>query len=298
MLSVVIASRNEQFLAQTVDDIFNKARGPLEVVVVLDEKEQELTPRPGLIVLKKEGAPGLKSAINQGVKAASGEYIMKTDAHCMFGESFDTILTAECEDDWMVIPRRYSLEPSDWSIRTHRPTVDYEYIPFPYLDELVSVKTSGKWHARAAERKDILIDENMTCQGSCYLMKKKLYEKVGGFPCDYGTGDDFIFESEELGNKVWLSGGKIMTNKKTWYAHLHKGSQFGRGYFMDKRPMKRQRIFHIDYWWHDRWPQATRKIEWLVEHFMPIPSWPSDWKKPEYEEKWRKVNGLEPVVTK
>lgn len=292
MVSIVIPSRNEMFLAKTVDDIFAKARGEFEVIVVLDEKDQILVPRPNLIVLKKEGAPGMKSALIQAIKTAKGEYIMKSDAHCMFAEGFDVTLASECEPNWVVIPRRYSLEPSDWSIRTFRPTIDYEYIPFPYLADLASVKTGGKWHSRAAERKDILIDENMTFQGSVWFVPKEHFWRMGGFE-PTTTGDDFLLESEELGNKTWLSGGKVMVNKKTWYAHLHKGNEYGRGYFIDKRPMKRQRIHHVDFWWHNKWKGAIRPFEWLIDHFMPVPSYPLDYKDPKYEAGWRKANGLE-----
>jgi glycosyltransferase involved in cell wall biosynthesis len=294
-VSIVIPSRNEMFLAKTVDDIFTKARGDFEVIVVLDEKDQELTLRPKLTILKKVGKPGMKSALIQAIKASTGEYIMKSDAHCMFGESFDTILSSECNDDWIVVPRRYSLEPSNWSIRDFRPIVDYEYIPFPYVADLLSVKTGGKWHSRRDERKDILIDENMTFQGSVWFLKKKYFWELGGFE-PTSTGDDFLLESEEITNKSWLSGGKVMTNKKTWYAHLHKGSEYGRGYFMDKRPMKRQRIHHIDFWWHNKWSKAIHKMEWLIEHFWSVPSYPDDWKDPKYEQKWRQVNGLEPMA--
>ena len=292
MVSIVIPSRNERFLKETVDDIFKNARGNFEVIVVLDEQDQPLEPRPGLIVLKKEGPPGMKSALIQGIKAAKGEFVMKSDAHCMFGEGFDVILSSECEPNWVVIPRRYSLEPSNWSIRTHRPIVDYEYIPFPYIADLVSVKTGGKWHSRRDERANILIDENMTFQGSVWFTPVEHFWKMGGFEKS-NTGDDFLLESEELGNKTWLSGGQVMVNKKTWYAHLHKGAEFGRMYFMDKRPMKRQRLWHVDFWWHNKWPGAIRPFEWLIDHFMPIPGYPLDWKDPKYEEQWRKTNGLE-----
>src|SRR3989344_5620419 len=101
MLSVIIPSRNEEFLSRTVDDIFAKSRGKIEVIVILDENDQELTKRPNLIVQKKIGKPGMKSAINQGVQKASGKYIMKTDAHCMFGVGFDVILARDCEPNWL-----------------------------------------------------------------------------------------------------------------------------------------------------------------------------------------------------
>ena len=132
-LSVIIPSRNEEFLAKTVDDIFAKAQGDIEVVVILDEKDQELKPREGLDVKKKIGPPGLRSAMNQAIDTATGKYIMKLDAHCMLGEGFDEILKADCDEDWVVVPRRYSLnvDTEPWSIKTERPIIDYEYFVFP-----------------------------------------------------------------------------------------------------------------------------------------------------------------------
>lgn len=278
-------------MPETVDDIFNKATGSFEVVVVLDEKDQELKPRTGLRVLKKEGGPGLRSAINQAVDAAKGKYIMKTDAHCMFGEGFDKVLKADCEDNWVVIPRRYSLSAKEWKIKPDRPIIDYEYMPFPYR-KLTSVRLGGKWWERAAGREELLLDEEMAFQGSCWFTTKKHFENIGAYDMITSTGDQFVLESEELANKTWLSGGKCMVNKKTWYAHLHKGNRYGRGYFLNSKHMKQQRVFHIDYWMHDRWPKAIHKMEWLINQFKPIPTWPEDWQDPKYEESYKKENNL------
>jgi glycosyltransferase involved in cell wall biosynthesis len=292
MLSVILPSRNEMFLAHTVDDIFNKARGEFEVVVILDENDQPLPPRDGLRVIKKEGRPGLRSAINQGVRESKGEFIMKLDAHCMLGESFDTILTESCLEHYVVIPRRYSLEPKDWSIRTHRPIVDYEYYTFPYIKEVRATRTGGKWHSRRDERMDILIDDEMAFQGSCWLTTKTHLSSIDGFEYD-ATGDEFVLESEELSNKTWLSGGRCIVNKNTWYAHLHKGNEYGRGYFLDKKPMERQRIHHTNFWMHNKWPKQIHTMKWLIDKFSPLPGWPADWENPKYEIAWRKENGLE-----
>lgn len=286
MLSVIIPSRNEEFLSKTVDDIFAKARGKIEVIVILDENDQKLTTRPNLIVHKKIGQPGMKSAINQGVDIAKGKYIMKTDAHCMFGEGFDKILAADCEDNWITIPRRYSLQAETWSIKPDRPIIDYEYFVYP-LAEVTSVRNGGKWYQRAEDRRELLIDETMVFQGSCWFMKKDYYNNVCRLEINPETKDEFILEPEELAFKSWLSGGKVMVNKKTWYAHYHKSQGF-RGYFIDKKSMKKQRIFHIDYWMHDKWPKATIKMEWFVNRFMPIPGWPLDWQDPKHEQDYLK----------
>jgi len=290
-LSVIIPSRNEQFLSKTVDDIFNKARGEFEVIVILDEKDQPLEPRDGLIVSKKIGEPGLRSAINQAVDIATGKYIMKTDAHCMFAEGFDEVLKADCDDDWVVIPRRYSLLPETWERNFERPIIDYEYMPFPYR-KLTSVRLGGKWWERAEGRKELLIDEEMAFQGSCWFTTKGHFQRIGAYDMITATGDQFVLESEELANKTWLSGGKCMVNKKTWYAHLHKGNRYGRGYFLNSKHMKRQRLFHIDYWMHDRWPKSLHTMEWLLEQFSPVPTWPEDWQNPDYETNFLRDNQI------
>ena len=286
-ISVIIPSRNEKYLAQTVDDLFAKAKGEIEVVVILDENDQPLKPRPNLIVRKKEGRPGLRSAINQAISLASGKFIMKTDAHCMFDVGFDLKLTQNCEDNWVAIPRRYSLDPEAWTIRPNRPIIDYEYFVFPWAGEAGS-KTGGKWYQRAEERKELVLDEDMAFQGSCWITTKEHLLNIRGFSDDTSTGDEFVCESEELANKTWLSGGKVMVNKKTWYAHLYKGKQYGRGYELDKRNTLAQRKFHDDYWMNDRWPKAIHKMSWLVEKFMPIPGWPLDWENPKYQEAYLK----------
>jgi glycosyltransferase involved in cell wall biosynthesis len=281
MLSVIIPSRNEEFLSKTVDDIFAKAKGKIEVIVILDENDQKLTTRPNLIVHKKIGKPGMKSAINQGVKIASGKYIMKTDAHCMFGVGFDVILADDCQDNWLVIPRRYSLQAENWTIKPDRPIVDYEYFVFPF-SEVTSVRAGGKWHGRAQDRTELLIDETMVFQGSCWFTTKEHYNRIGRLEINKETKDEFVLEPEELAFKTWLSGGKVIVNKKTWYAHYHKANG-QRGYFIDKKTMKKQRVFHINYWMHDKWPKATKKMKWFIERFMPIPGWPRDWQDPKYE---------------
>lgn len=284
MLSIIIPSRKEFYLPQTVDDIYAKARGQFEVIVICDEGLQELTPRPNLTVIEKKGKPGMKSAINQALEIAKGDFILKTDAHCMFGEGFDVILTQDCQPNWIVIPRRYSLQAETWSIKPNRPIVDYEYLVFPFK-EVTSVRNGGKWYERAETRfndPQYVIDETMVFQGSCWVMPTQYYKDTCKLEINPETKDEFILEPEELAFKSWLSGGQVMVNKKTWYAHYHKSTGH-RGYFIDKRTMKKQRIFHIDYWMHDRWPKATRKMEWFVNRFMPIPGWPIDWQDPKYE---------------
>ncbi len=293
-VSVIIPSRTERFLPQTVADVLAKARGDVEVIPVLDgyQLDAPLPDDPRVVVLHQREPCGMRTCINEGAAVASGDFLMKLDAHCMMAEGWDVTLTAECEPDWIVVPRRYSLDPEAWCIRPGRPFIDYEYVSFPYTAEFLSVKTGNKWWGRQEAQAAVLLDENMAFQGSCMFMPRALFERVGPLQTE-GYGG-FILDSEEMSNKVWLSGGRVMTNKRTWYAHLHKGKQYGRMYFINKWELRRGRKFHIDFWMHDRWPKATRKFEWLIDHFWPVPGWPEDWRDPKYEEEYLKTIGATP----
>lgn len=276
-LSVIIPSRNEQFLPQTIADLFAKAAGSIEVIVTLDGywPDPPLPERPGLHIIHRSVPAGMRAGINGGIALARGKYIMKTDAHCMFAPGFDEVLKADCDGDWVVIPRRRSLDAEHWTIIEKTP-VDYEYLCYPYAQDPPGIH--GRiWRERARERSapEYDIDEDMSFQGSCWFTTKEHFERrVGGLTEEgYGT---FIGEPQEVGLKTWLGGGKVMRNKRTWYAHLHKGKQYGRGYFVSRSELERGNRYSVDYWMNNRWPGRIHDIEWLVERFWPVPTWPED----------------------
>src|SRR3989304_2090963 len=100
-VSVIIPARNEQYLARTVDDLFAKAAGEIEVLVVLDGPSEYPSPaeRKRLTVIHK-AQEGLRPAINAGADAATGKYLCKVDAHTAVSAGFDEMLKVDCDGDW------------------------------------------------------------------------------------------------------------------------------------------------------------------------------------------------------
>jgi len=285
-VSVIIPARNEQFLAQTVADLFTKAAGDIEVVVTLDGywPSLPLADRDNLTLIHRGRAMGMRAALNAAAAVATGDYLLKLDAHCMFEQGFDEVLQADCEPDWLVIPRRVSLDAEEWVIaHTGKSPVDYEYLSYP--DPPEKGIHGAVWRDRARERLDTEIDENLSFQGSCWFMRRDYFwDRIGGMSEEgYGT---FIQEPQELGLKVWLGGGKIVTNKKTWYAHLHKGKRYGRGYYLSKRECITGNLYSTDFWMNNRWPERVHDMDWLIERFWPVPTWPDDWKSLWKDGKW------------
>lgn len=273
-VSIVVPSRNELFLQKTVTDLLTKASGDIEVIAVLDGYWQNppLEEDKRLIQIHHGKPLGLRAAINAGFAVGKGEYLMKCDAHCMFGEGYDEILQADCDDDWIAIPRRHSLNAEEWAINPKRP-VDYMYIECP--DGSVNRDLAAKvWMEKNRDEslKEILIDDLLSFQGSCWFMPIKLFKRIG--PMDeynYGT---FRKEPQEIGFKTWLSGGRVVRNKKTWYAHLHKGKQYGRGYRHDSNDYLKGDLYNGKWLTDSAWDERqTLKFRWLMEKFMPMPGW-------------------------
>ena len=286
-LSVLIPSKGEKYLQKTIDDILLKAVEDIEIIVILDGywPDPPLQNHKNVVVIHWGEGKGLRPAVNAGAEIAKGEDLMKCDAHCMFEQGFDKILKSDCDDNWLIIPRRVSLDPEKWEVaNTGKAPIDYEFISFPHRDlEAPSVRKGNIWYDRAKSRLNIPIDDDMSFQGSCWFLKKKHFQKLG--PLEVNGWGTFVLEPEELGNKVWLSGGKVMVNKNTQYAHWHKGKENGRGYFIDRRGLQRGREYNTKFWmtnqWLPQWPKQEHPFEWLIDYFWPVPTWEPNWRETE-----------------
>ena len=278
-VSVIIPSRNEQFLPKTIDDLFAKATGEIEVIAVLDGywPAPPLANRDGLVLIHRSKPQGMRSGINAAAAIATGEYLMKVDAHCMFGEGYDEILQADCGRDWVAVPRRKRLDAENWCVQdVGKPDIDYIYLSYPDdPKDWGGPGLNGKlWNARnkdLALRDDMVVDL-MSAQGSCWFMHRDyFYELELMDEASYGT---FWNEFQEIGLKCWLSGGRVVRNKRTWYAHLHKGKRYGRGYHLS-RSVLAQGATYTKRWMTPglAWDKQTLPLSWLIERFWPVPSW-------------------------
>lgn len=279
-VSIIIPARNERFLAQTIDDLLKNAGGEVEVIAVLDGywPEPPLMEDKRLLIIHRGRPHGMRDGINSAAAIATGEFLMKTDAHCCFAEGYDEALKADCADNWVVIPRRYSLDAENWR-RAEKEPIDAMHYFYPYLHPDDLGLHGRPWTARGRERKEFLIDEDVTFQGSCWFMRKTHWERIG--PLSESGYETFMGEPQEIGFKTQLGpwAGAVMRNKKTWYAHLHKGKTYGRMYSFSGSERVRGNAYSFDFWWNNRWTERIHDLEWLINRFPPMPGWPPDWKE-------------------
>ena len=115
-LSILIPSRNEEFLARTVQDILEHKRGNTEIIVGLDGQwaTPGLEDHKDVTIVYYPESIGQRAMTNQLCKVSTAKYVMKLDAHCALDEGFDVKLMAGMQDNWTVAPTMRNLHAFNW----------------------------------------------------------------------------------------------------------------------------------------------------------------------------------------
>jgi glycosyltransferase involved in cell wall biosynthesis len=295
-LSIIIPVDKDPFTNKTIGSILQNASGEIEVIPVLDGVDVEIIDDPRVKVVKLDKKEGMRGAINAGIKASKGDFIMKCDSHCLFAPNFDNIMTNNCEVNWLLIPSRFSLNDTEnWVRDDSRPVRNYHYLSFPGTGDLGYGLSFGvaDWNEMNEKRRQYDIDDTMSFQGSCWMAYRPYFMAYIGLlddrPETYGT---FAQEQEEIGLKYWLGGGNVKVIKKTWYAHLSKRTHHYKDKLFDREYKSKDKtinghVWSTKHWMNNEEPYMRHPFSWLVEKFWPIPGWPADW-----QEQWDKLNKI------
>jgi hypothetical protein len=265
MVSVIITARNEIYLNKTIENVLENSRGEIEVIVILDGYDEERIADERVVYIHHPEARGQRQSINEGARIAKGEFIMKLDAHCAVDEGFDVKLAKDCEYDWTVIPRMYNLDINTWKPKLHKRT-DYMYITSPKDEK----PFRAAYYGRKQPKNDIMIDDTMCCMGPGFFMRKDRFWELGG--CDEGHGS-WGQQGIEVSLKAWLSGGRLVVNKNTWFAHWFRGGGGpGFPYTISGNAIDKARKHSQELWLNNKWEKQTRPLSWLINKFNP-PGW-------------------------
>ena len=269
-VSVIIPARNEKYLAKTIEEVFSKAAGPVEAIVVLDGATTDPLPpaQPNLKFIIKNKSHGLREAINDAAQKATGKYLLKADAHCIFSPGYDVTLQQACKDNWVTVPRRYWMDSSQgWKVIPSTPA-DYHYLTFPWVPSGLSLNVVV-WNGRNKDRQNEIIDETMGIHGSMWFMHTKYFlQNLEGLNTkNFG----YYGEHLEVVLKTWLSGGQVMVNKNTWYAHLQDVTTTDRLWPEKFRDIANSHRLVTKYWINNSWGKQIHNFDWLVDRFWPLP---------------------------
>jgi len=291
VLSVLIPSRNEMFLGETIKNILKNIEGDTEIIAVLDGYTEPIPDIPKddrVRILKYKESIGQRAATNEACKLSKAKYVMKTDAHCSFDKGFDVKMINEMHDDWTMIPIMYNLHAFDWVCKNgHRryqgPSGKCEECGEETKKDILWKEKRNPestayrfdntlhfqyWRDYKKKQKGDLV-ETMSIQGSCFMLTREKYWELN--ICDEKHGS-WGQQGVEVACKTWLSGGRVIVNKKTWYAHMFRtqGGDFGFPY--PNPGVKKAREYSRDLWINNKWDKAIRPFSWLIEKFNP-PDW-------------------------
>jgi len=294
-LSILIPSRNEMFLAKTIDNILENIEGNTEIIVVLDGAwaDPPITDDPRVIIIYHNTSIGQRAATNEACKLSKAKYVMKVDAHCSFDKGFDVKLMADMHDDWTVVPLMKNLHAFDWIC----PDGHRRYQGKSGVCEKCGKETTKDvmWEAKAspnsvsycfdsephfqyfgdfAKRPEGQgdITPTMSLQGSCFMCTREKYWELN--LCDEYFGS-WGSQGIEVAVKTWLSGGQVMCNKKTWYAHMFRtqGGDFGFPYKLSGNQVENAKKKAKEIFFNNKWDKQIRPLSWLIEKFWPIKGW-------------------------
>lgn len=278
LLSVILPARNERYLETTICSLRSSCNNDIEIIVVLDGETDYHDNIDADKIIYNPIPEGIRHSINAAVEESHGDCLLKLDAHCIVGESFDKIIKQDYQENSIVVARRYTLDLE--SMKPIPRIVDYFYLSCPWTyPRGFHFMQSCPWISRTEERMDTSIDELMCFQGSMWFMSRNHWDWLGGLR------DDLSFaEHHELSMKTWLMGGNVIINKNTWYAHPRERVS---GYRMDMNVVYRDHEKSADYWIDAKF---AHDFGWLIDKFWPLPTaskhhrlekyhWPEDWRK-------------------
>ena len=300
-LSILIPSRNEEFLKKTIEDILSNIEGNTEVIAVLDGYETDLLADSRLRVIRNPESIGQRAATNQACRLSDAKYIMKCDAHCAFDKGFDIKMIEafkETGDNVTMVPVMRNLHAFNWvceagHIRYQSPsgpckecgkptTKDVVWIPKtnpqstsycfdeePHFQYFNDVKKRPEYKKDLAETG---LTETMSLQGSCFMLTRDKYWELNVSDEAFGSWGS---QGIEAACKTWTSGGRVMVNHKTWYAHMFRtqGGDFGFPYPQSGAAVSKAKKTARDLFFDNKWEKQVRPLSWLIEKFWPIPGW-------------------------
>jgi hypothetical protein len=314
-LSILIPSNNEMFLARTIEDILANIEADTEVIAVLDGKwaDPAVPANPRVNIIYVPEPIGQRAATNLAARLSKAKYLMKVDAHCAFDKGFDRKMIEgfnivgdnvtmvpvmrnlwafdwkcmKCGKKWYQGPtpteckeKKFKLtgQPCDgkkfkrkimWVGKANPQSVSYSFDTEPHFQYFGD-------YTRRPEYKEQLktgFTETMSLQGSCFMAtREKYWEKE---LCDETLGN-WGNQGIELALATWLTGGRVLVNHNTWYAHMFRtqGGDFSfpwRGIRGQSTDSTKRKV--VDKYWNKKHPKQIYSVKWLLEKFAPVPGW-------------------------
>lgn len=305
-LTILIPARNEMFLARTIEDILTNVEADTEIIATLDGAwaNPPIPQHERVNVIYVPEATGQRAATNIACKLARGKYISKVDAHTMYDKGFDRKMIEAFKvagDNVTMVPIMRNLHAFDWKCykcgfrKYQGPTPErcekcgiagkmrrkmvwkprpgtysqsYSFDSEPHFQYFKEYKHRSEYKKGVKEG----LTETMSLQGSFFMCTREKYWELNLSDESVGSWGN---QGIELACKTWLSGGRVLVNHNTWYAHMFRtqGGDFSFPYEQSGRGVERTKKKVWDHFFNGNFKQQIHPVSWLVEKFWPIPGW-------------------------
>lgn len=293
-LSIIIPARNEEFLGITIKNILDNISANTEIIAVLDGYSVPVPDIPEdkrVTVICHTNSVGQRAACNEAARLSTGKYIMKLDAHCSIDKDMDSKMLSVIQDNWTMVPTMRNLHAFNWICENGHERYQSPSGPCTICGK--ETKKDMKWigknnpqsnsycfdsephfqyfreFSKRPEGKGQLT-ESMSLQGSCFMVSREKYFELN--LCDETFGS-WGSQGIEVACKTWLSGGIVMVNHNTWYAHMFRtqGGDFGFPYQNGGANSAKKKVKEL--FFNNNWDKQIYPLSWLIEKFAPVPGW-------------------------
>ncbi|MFH1485419.1 MAG: glycosyltransferase [Chloroflexota bacterium] len=202
LVSMVILTHNQlDYTRLCVESIQKHTQVPYELIFV-DNGSQDgtldyLRAIPGAKVIANEANLGFAMGCNQGMAAASGDYIMLLNN--------DVVVT----DDWL--KRMVHVAETIPEVGLVGPMSNYVsgvqlVSQVPYESDLEKMQSFARLFSGQNTGKGLFVHRAI---GFCLLIKRDVVERIGGLDPLFGTGnfedDDFCLRAQLAGYRIWIA---------------------------------------------------------------------------------------------
>lgn len=259
-LSILVPSRNEEWLQKTLEDILEHIEGDTEILW-----EEDTMPI------------GQRALTNKLARKSTAKYLMKVDAHCSFSQGFDVKMMADMEDNRVLIPAMLNLYAFDWVCKDGHRTYQSNINKCPTCGQSVDkqavwqpkpkpVMTNGCFDSKAIfqwhdPQPELLKHQTMCIQGAGFMVTRENYWKWN--LCDEAFGS-WGSHGVEISIKTWQNGGEVWATRNAYMAHLYRSAE--------EFPYQRD-MTQVDQANAMAKKLLTKDIEWLIRKF----EMPTDW---------------------
>ncbi|MBE3088322.1 MAG: glycosyltransferase [Planctomycetes bacterium] len=291
MISVLIATINDQYLKRTLLETWKTAEGEVEFIVINDGGN----PLPDLHINNGITTPrqyeyhvithpktlGRRVSFNEAARMARGDYLFILDSHCSMSQGWDTKMMASCTGNNLVYSVIRDMDKETWNYR-----------PGYYTHVRLNKEYTEKWWNLKPYTKCEVEEESMTITGCAWMVTQKCYWELGGYDESLGG---YGWDGPEWTCKVWMGEkpGRVILRTDVICGHIFGTNDGSKVYHPDMIPKAK----YIEY----MTARYGDKIDKLVEHFAPVPDWEPGLKGSNMGQTTKrevKVNRIDESVTK